>query len=193
MQEKNQSSHMNFPRSCDTRVHRHSSFPSHHQWFSPYRKNNTPLSQVHENQRRHQACLGGSSQTSLPSVSRTPQKLTDSRFAVWFSPHHSSLQQERGFARFVRRVQRALALPAPGPGCLRLLRVGTRQADIVCTPHATSLAHRRLTPQPLPRHASFGDNPGGAHIHTSAGHRSLPRDEHPGCPGVGGAGTRAGR
>lgn len=69
---------MNFTKSCDTRVYRHSSFPSHHQWFSPYRNNNIPHSQFHENQRRDQACLGGSLQTSLPSVGRMLN-----RFQVW--------------------------------------------------------------------------------------------------------------
>lgn len=59
------------------------------------------------------------------------------------------------------------------------------QADIVCMPHTTSLAHPRLTSQPLPRHASFGENPGGTHIpESSTSHQRLSRKTHPMVPGA---------
>lgn len=54
------------------------------------------------------------------------------------------------------------------------------QADIVWMPHTTSLAHPRLTSQPLPRHASFGENPRGTHIQeTSTSHQSLSGKKPP--------------
>lgn len=62
--------------------------------------------------------MGGSSQTSLPSVSHMAKKLKRFQvwgFGVWFLTHHSLLHQERGFARFVpRAAARASEMPAPG-------------------------------------------------------------------------------
>lgn len=158
---------MNFTRSRDNRVYRHSSFPSYQQ-RSPCRKGNIPLSQFHENQRTHQACLGGSSQTNLPSVSHMAKKLKRFQvwgFGVWFLTHHSLSHQERGFARFFpRAAARASAMPgtrlpaaAQGGDSPRLTLSGCHTLP--------SLAHPRLTSQPLPRHVSHSGKTRGAHTH----------------------------
>lgn len=106
---------MNFTRSCDTRVYRHSSFPFHHQWFSPWEKiiYHTP-SFIKTNAGIKLAWEAVCKPVCLLQVVWL-KSLRDVRFGAGFLTHHSSLQQERGFARFVPRVAaRAWAMPAPG-------------------------------------------------------------------------------
>lgn len=135
----------------------------------PYaRKNNTPPSSSSWKPMQTPALLGGSSHTSLPSVSRMAKKLKP--FQVFFpffffcqntaanNPNQSFFPTpgRRIWARFVPQAAQGDLATARSSAGWRL-----PGADIVWMPQPPCLAHPRRSSRPLPKRARHGNSRGG--------------------------------